>query len=167
MDIENIVKFCAGECERQQSGEMSVYHMVCAYGRTMSINCSAAFGKNGPSVNSVEDVIMTIGKTLEPVKNSGGYRITSVRFANGTQAIPARNIPDAMQSLCHNGNLLTPEEFCKEFMDIHPFIDGNGRTGAIVYNWMYNTMENPIAMPNFYKPKYGQVKQVYEFVVRL
>lgn len=45
----------------------------------------------------------------------------------------------------------SPEDmFYKMYEEIHPFSDGNGRTGKILYNYLCGTLENPIWPPNFF-----------------
>lgn len=38
----------------------------------------------------------------------------------------------------------------KEFLDIHPFSDGNGRTAWLLRVWMLNQWEDPQPLPNYY-----------------
>ena len=65
----------------------------------------------------------------------GNYRDTPVTFINGNTAPKAMHVPRLMSSLCDSG--LWDEdrkEFVLEFLKIHPFEDGNGRTAAILMN---------------------------------
>jgi fido (protein-threonine AMPylation protein) len=43
---------------------------------------------------------------------------------------------------------MTALEAYKEFEFIHPFEDGNGRTGKIILNWINGTLLDPIFPPN-------------------
>ena len=45
---------------------------------------------------------------------------------------------------------MTPEEAYKEFQIIHPFEDGNGRVGKIIYNKLKNSLDNPTFPPIFF-----------------
>jgi|APSaa5957512535_1039671.scaffolds.fasta_scaffold02580_25 hypothetical protein len=65
-----------------------------------------------------------------------GYRTTPVVFSNGNDGADWREIPRLVNQLCKShlfwdGRI---EEFCIEFLRIHPFADGNGRTAAILLN---------------------------------
>ncbi len=63
------------------------------------------------------------------------YRETPVVFANGNEGADWRFIPRLMTQLCESDLLWTdPEAFVVEFLSIHPFEDGNGRTASIVLN---------------------------------
>jgi fido (protein-threonine AMPylation protein) len=45
---------------------------------------------------------------------------------------------------------MTPEQAYYEFEIIHPFRDGNGRTGKIIYNWLMGTLRAPVFPPDMF-----------------
>ncbi len=78
----------------------------------------------------------------EPEKYPGGYRFGEVRIGNST-LLPARLVPVRMTDLLdrvRQGSTGDVEEWIWnvhfEFEHIHPFFDGNGRTGRIWMNAM-------------------------------
>lgn len=135
----HIVDWCAKECERQRSGERSVAHMYEAW------LFARSFGGRGMISY---DRVVSLGTIVEPEKNQHGIRITPVRFKTA-EVIPADNIQSALTSLIEHGKDLTPAEWYLSFEEIHPFIDGNGRVGAIMYNWLAGSLDKPTVPPEF------------------
>lgn len=45
---------------------------------------------------------------------------------------------------------LSPAMAYKEFEEIHPFSDGNGRVGKILFNWLLGMLHEPAMPPNFF-----------------
>lgn len=67
--------------------------------------------------------------------NGRAYRETPVVFANGNKGAPWQEVPRLMDRLCESDLLWTiPDAFAYEFLSIHPFEDGNGRTASIIMN---------------------------------
>lgn len=91
---------------------------------------------------------------LEP-SNGGRLRVTPVTFSNGGGSTDAALIPRALGQLVEAVDQFTDSEedvhyWVKEFLWIHPFSDGNGRTGFLLYNWLRRTMLKPAQMPYFF-----------------
>jgi Fic family protein len=45
---------------------------------------------------------------------------------------------------------LTPNHYAREFLEIHPFADGNGRVASLLWNWLSGNLGDPEPMPYFF-----------------
>ncbi len=143
------IQFCAEECERQQTGPLAVPDMCRAY--------SYAVHYPYPRTRLDGEFIRVLGLMVDPENRR--YRTTPATFKGGTvHAIPASQVPRQMDLLIDafvNGHKdgeprIGAGEFVKTFLDIHPFKDGNGRTAAIMWNWIRGTLGDPSTFPDFY-----------------
>ena len=110
---------------------------------------------NSPTVGDA----IALGTIIEPDKNAHGIRRVGVRVGShicpsygevsqklkdlfkvkdiimeGTDVIPHNKLEDSL-------------DFYEEFELIHPFVDGNGRTGKILLNWLNGTLLDPVFPP--------------------
>jgi Fic/DOC family len=143
---QRIVQFCSEECVRQHSGERSVGFMFDAWIRMIQAD----------PVISVE-TIMDIGKMVDPRINAKGFRRGRVWI--GGEVRPVVDFERVLGALCesyydHAQSQEDISDFFREFEKVHPFTDGNGRTGAILYNMMLRTMKEPQETPDLEDPKF-------------
>lgn len=159
-----IIQFCAASCERQKSGERSVFDMVRAYQFAMEVSPpDRPFPKRLTLV-----FIEELGRKIEPTQNAKGFRTepvfkedpntlegSGIRVPIGS---PWERIEDHIIALIASTNLLTSEEFYKNFEEIHPFVDGNGRAGDILFNYLNGTMTDPVVPPWYWntQPETGK-----------
>lgn len=139
-----VVEWAAKECTRQGSGEASVWWMVRAWRYAM-----LGFRDGAPIT---EEVILLLGHLVEPRANKlgAGYRRGPVWVGSDKKAPPER-VPELMKALVEAIGVLGPDEWFRRFEDpIHPFRDGNGRTGSILWNWLRGTLANPADAPDFW-----------------
>lgn len=91
-------------------------------------------------------IVRSLGMQIEPHKNSNGYRRCGVRVGSRI-CPPPDEVRIQLKRLLEIYDSMTPIEFYKEFELIHPFVDGNGRTGKILLNWKNGTLLNPVFPP--------------------
>lgn len=136
------VRWAAEECYWQQSGEPSVAWMLGGW------EYACDYDSHTHGIAHL-DFILRLGLLVEPRYNNDGLRTVDVRVGHDVK-IPWRNVPDAMDRWLANVNDMTPTEAFRWYEEIHPFRDGNGRTGSIIYNLLNGTLHAPVHPPNLW-----------------
>ena len=83
---------------------------------------------------------------LKTQPDRGVYRAGAVVIRNRAVGPNHQDVSRQMVMLfdLQTLNALTPLQVYIEFEKIHPFSDGNGRVGLIIFNALNGTIENPI-----------------------
>jgi hypothetical protein len=136
------ITFCANECKRQQSGELSVLHMCEAF----SFISGLGFSLEEPAYSWRVERLLDVACLVEPEKNREGFRKLPVTV-KGT-VIPVQDFQRKLEILFEH--VTDPTEWYREFQLVHPFNDGNGRVGALFFNALSGTLKNPVAPPNLF-----------------
>jgi hypothetical protein len=128
-----VIRFCAEEVERQRDKPITVLHMCEAWSKAMNAfqEWKSVCGESTALKAVAPRLIEEWGEWINPTKNHQGYVGVGVRHR--------------MHGLCldiHEDRLL-PAEAYRRFAEIAPFRDGNGPVGALLYNWLLGTLDDP------------------------
>ncbi len=153
------VEYCAAECERQQTDWQGVIRMCRALRLARRISTNDTEGLwSWPTIEDVNRLVVLI----EPEKNGyyesfyGWTNFRRVPVIVGGNTLGYDTIPEAtidLFDLIEGEAVIFPEDtdkFCKQLFDIHPWLDGNGRTVSILRNWLNDTLDEPEALPYYY-----------------
>lgn len=135
---ERAIEFCCEEVARQyayhlRDGYFAVPGMIEAWQNAVLARY--------PSSISEKD-IKRWAKLIEPTKNKDGYRTVGVRVGSSIPP-PPEEVPQRMARYIEQLPNMAPEEAYLAFEAIHPFRDGNGRVGKIIFFYLRNEMDKP------------------------
>lgn len=142
VDQMHVIEWAAWECTRQKSGEESVWWMLSAW--------NWAVVQDEAGYRPTENSILLLGSVVEPKRNAKGYRRTGVRVGDDIKG-PWQEVPRQIALLCKAVDDLDPDEWFRQYEEIHPFVDGNGRTGSLLWNWLRGTLAKPENAPWFWE----------------
>ncbi len=98
--------------------------------------------------------LLEIGRLIERQKNANGFRVVGVQVG-GRVCAPSFLIVSLLAVLLKVP--ISPLELYKQFQLIHPFEDGNGRTGKILLCWLNGTLDDPEMPPDFSAEAYRDI----------
>ena len=136
------VNWASQECEWQNSGELSV-------GRYLN---ALDYIRQEYNNEMTASLILELGFIIEPELNTPShFRQVAVMIGNDMPPYWA-DVPRLMEQLLNSelNDKWSSELWLKEFERIHPFRDGNGRVGALLYNFLNNTLDDLVFPPNLW-----------------
>lgn len=145
-----ILRYIAEEVERQQDGPIAVYDMARAWADALTMT-QISPPRRVPNLRDIE----RWGQLISPQKNMFGYRKGVIQIRDTVKKpwpMYLHDLEALIADASENPRHLTSEQIYYNFQLIHPFNDGNGRTGKILYNYLKGTLLEPLIPPNFFGP---------------
>lgn len=142
--IGRVIEYCSEEVHRQ-GHDLTIKDGIERVGWLLN-GWTYALGMSSLSQSPDVSDAIKLGTMVEPVKNRFGIRTCGVRVGS-QKCPPPERVQALLTTLWESRDIMKPIEFYKAFEQIHPFVDGNGRTGKVLLNWLNLTLLNPIFPP--------------------
>lgn len=136
----SIREYCREEVRRQGRGPTEVSGMFAAWMTAIQSD------QGGMHVNA--GMVTVWGQLIEPGLNDGGFRRVFVRVGDYLPPAPGQELEDRLARFFEILPLMEPADAYRSFEEIHPFVDGNGRVGKVVFNYLNRTLLEPAWPPN-------------------
>ena len=150
------IDYILHECRRQHVTNYGDFALALHFARQTKILTSSEF----------KTFVQKIAFLCEPKNKylsawdsgASNLRTSHVGFMLGGSAAPVSEVHyrfdrwgENVFSMLSHDNLTTGEidQCVFQLLQIHPWVDGNGRTSSILRNWMLGTLNNPDPLPNY------------------
>lgn len=140
-----IVAYCAEEVRRQQDTPWHVYKMWSAWKWALDEHGSGH--DTQPFLPLTHTLIRHLAGMIDELAEPG-YREYNIHIGGDVRGF--HDIHAKMDELLPLQQVITHDDWYYRFELIHPFGDGNGRTGKLLYNWIRGTLENPVWPHNYF-----------------
>lgn len=135
-----IIKFCAEQCKRHGSGELSVAGMLAAW--------QYAVQHYSVVQEITEDDIAAMAKLIDPDRNSAGYRQTPIHFGDFVILKP-EDVSKNVAALIADPRAVSADEFYLRYRGLHPHAGGDELLGTLLFNVLNGTLYCPEEPPRF------------------
>lgn len=152
MDVN---EYIVAECDRQHVTNYEDFRKAMNYAGNSSI------GLDIDDTLGFMAFVCSIASKVEPTKNTYhvgtnrmNLRRSHVGFMNGGSASPTNEVFERFERWAEfafaNKQASMVDALIQHLLDIHPWVDGNGRTASILRNWMLGTLHDPTPLPYYY-----------------
>lgn len=141
-----VLEYIQSESDRQSATLQETIGMVNAWSYVRG------FKTGVPNLETICHISMLI-------TGNSVYRVVPAVFNQGSPAIEASLIPRAMENwhrfvavwiAVKNLDSDDLDNAMTEFLNIHPFADGNGRVASLLYNHFKGTILDPVPLPYYF-----------------
>jgi hypothetical protein len=131
-----IVRYCAEEVRRQGDDPIAVADMVTAWDYAWT-HRAESFGVG---------TVLAVGALIKPSLNHNGFRTVPIWIGWEKGKVAPEDVERELTLLIdawNEGRIEDADTFYRLFEEIHPFEDGNGRTGKVIYHLILGRLAYP------------------------
>lgn len=136
-EATSVREYCREEIRRQGRGDAEVSGMFTAW--------MVAIQSDQRGMPLTSNMVKVWGQLIEPGTNDGDFRRVFVQVGNYLPPAPGQELHDQLSQFFAYASLMEPAEAYRAFQAIRPFVDGNGRVGKIVFNYLNRTLLQPVS----------------------